>query len=187
MYCPQCGQQQVSEIVRFCSKCGFPLDGVIQLLENRGMMPAYHAVDGAKEISPRRRGVRQGGILLLTGALVVPILGVLDSFAGNSSLLDIFVAIAAILCFLGGPLRMIYAALFEEGAPIRQAGSASYLSPSTPQQSGVRGRGAEALPPAPANPATGWRSRPNTAELVRPPSVTENTTRLLDKDKPKDR
>jgi hypothetical protein len=187
MYCPQCGQQQISEIVRFCSKCGLPLDGVIQLLENRGMMPTYHAVDGPKEISPRRRGVRQGGILLLTGALVVPILGVLDSFAGNSSLLDIFVAIAAILCFLGGPLRMIYAALFEEGAATRPAGSSSYLTPSVPLQSGMRGRGAEALPPAPANPATGWRSRPNTAELVRPPSITENTTRLLDKDEPKDR
>ena len=187
MYCPQCGQQQVSESVRFCSKCGFPLDGVIQLLENRGMMPVYHAVDGAKEISPRRRGVRQGGILLLTGALVVPILGVLDSFAGNSSLLDIFVAIAAILCFLGGPLRMIYAALFEEGAPIRQAGSSSYLPPSAPQQSEIRGRGAEALPPAPVNPGLGWRPQPNTAELFRPPSVTENTTRLLDKDKQKDR
>jgi hypothetical protein len=187
MYCPQCGQQQISEIVRFCSKCGLPLDGVIQLLENRGLLPRYHAVEGAREISARRRGVRQGGILLLTGALVVPILGVLDSFAGNSSLLDIFVAIAAILCFLGGPLRMIYAALFEEGAPIRQAGSSSYLAPSVPLQSGMRGRGAEALPPAPANPATGWRSRPNTAELVRPPSITENTTRLLDKDEPKDR
>jgi hypothetical protein len=187
MYCPQCGQQQISEIVRFCSKCGLPLDGVIQLLENRGVLPLYHAVDGAREISARRRGVRQGGILLLTGALVVPILGVLDSFAGNSSLLDIFVAIAAILCFLGGPLRMIYAALFEEGAATRPAASSSYLTPSVPLQSGMRGRGAEALPPAPANPATGWRSRPNTAELVRPPSITENTTRLLDKDEPKDR
>lgn len=187
MYCPQCGQQQISEIVRFCSKCGLPLDGVIQLLENRGVLPVYHAVDGAKEISARRRGVRQGGILFLTGVLVVPILGVLDSFARNSSLLDIFVAIAAILCFVGGPLRMIYAALFEEGAATRPAASSSYLAPSVPLQSGMRGRGAEALPPAPANPATGWRSRPNTAELVRPPSITENTTRLLDKDEPRDR
>jgi zinc-ribbon domain len=187
MYCPQCGQQQISEIVRFCSKCGLPLDGVIQVLENRGVLPVYHAVDGAKEISARRRGVRQGGILFLTGVLVVPILGVLDSFARNSSLLDIFVAIAAILCFVGGPLRMIYAALFEEGAATRPAASSSYLAPSVPLQSGMRGRGAEALPPAPANPATGWRSRPNTAELVRPPSITENTTRLLDKDEPRDR
>jgi hypothetical protein len=187
MYCPQCGQQQVSENLRFCSKCGFPLDGVIQLLENRGMMPVSQALDGAKEVSARRRGVRQGGILLLAGALVVPILGVLDSYASNSSLLDIFLAIAAILCFVGGPLRMIYAALFEEGAPLRQAGSSSYLAPSVPQQSEIRGRGAQALPPAPVNPAMGWRPRPNTAELVRPPSITENTTRLLDKDKPKDR
>jgi len=37
------------------------------------------------------------------------------------------------------------------------------------------------LPPPPAQSALGWR-RPNTAELVNPPSVTENTTRLLDKE-----
>ena len=28
MFCPQCGQQQVSDVTRYCSRCGFPLDGV---------------------------------------------------------------------------------------------------------------------------------------------------------------
>ena len=182
MHCPQCGQQQAPEVVRFCSRCGFPFDGVIQLLANGGMLPAFEQVEGAKEISPRRRGVRQGGILLLTGILLVSILGVLSSFSG-SSFLELLTAIAAILCFVGGPLRMIYAALFEEGAPKWQRTITPYASPM-PLHGGAPAR--NALPAPQARQAPGWIQRPRTAELARPPSVTEGTTRLLDKDEPRD-
>ncbi len=81
MFCPQCGQQQTSGLIRFCSRCGFPLDGVIQLLGNGGMLPAYRSPEEATQMSPRKKGVRQGGILFLSGILVVPLLGVLSSFA----------------------------------------------------------------------------------------------------------
>jgi len=92
-------------------------------------------------------------------------------------------ALAAIVCFIGGPLRMLYAAVFEEGAPnpFHQA-ARPYVSPpiSSPQFGGPVHN--PALPPPPAQSASGWRSRPITAELANPPSVTENTTRLLDKE-----
>ena len=184
MFCPQCGQQQVSGVVRFCSRCGFPLDGVIHLLSNAGMMPIYRGPEESKEMSPRKKGVRQGGILLLSGVLLVPILGVLDSYARNSTFLDILVAFAAIICFVGGPLRMLYAALFEEGAP--NPFSAAAARPYTPvhrpaPQFGSPMQNAALPPPSVQSPA-GWRPRPITAELVSPPSVTENTTRLLDKE-----
>src|SRR5262245_44242060 len=113
MFCPQCGQQQATGVVRYCSRCGFPLDGVIHLLGNGGILPVYSSPDEPVQISARRRGVKQGGILLLSGAVVVPILGVLASFS-NAAFLEILVAFAAIICFVGGPLRMLYAALFEE-------------------------------------------------------------------------
>ena len=185
MYCPQCGQQQASGIVRFCSRCGFPLDGVIQLLGNGGMLPVYRSPDEPVPISPRRKGVKQGGVLLLSGAVLVPILGVLSSFS-NSAFLEILLALAAIICFLGGPLRMLYAALFEEGAPnpMRAYGPPPIPAPQ-PQQFGPP-RQTPSLPPPPARSASGWR-RPNTAELANPPSVTENTTRLLDKEDRTDR
>lgn len=187
MYCPQCGQLQASEVVRFCSRCGFPLDGVIHLLHNRGLLPTYPVGEVSTEVSPRKRGVRQGGILLLTGALLVPILGVLNSFS-SGPFLDILVAVAAIICFLGGPIRMIYAALFEEGAPPRvPVPLATYAAPPVmPLRSAMPGRAGNALPPASVNPTSGWRARPTTAELAQPPSVTENTTRLLDKDEPRE-
>jgi hypothetical protein len=181
MFCPQCGQQQTTGAIRFCSRCGFPLDGVIQLLGTGGMIPVYHRnPDEPVVISPRRKGVKQGGLLLLSGAVVVPLFGVMASF-GHSAFLEILTAFAAIICFIGGPLRMLYAALFEEGAP-RPIGP--YGPPMQRPQFGPPMQH-QALPPPPVR-TTGppnWRSRPNTAELPTPPnSVTENTTRLLEKE-----
>jgi hypothetical protein len=184
MFCPQCGQQQVSGAVRFCSRCGFPLDGVIQLLGNGGMLPVYRSPDEPVQISPRRKGVKQGAVLLLSGAVIVPILGVLASFS-NAAFPQILAALAAIICFVGGPFRMLYAALFEEGAPKRIP---LYGTPpmAVPQQFGPP-RQNTALPPPPARPVSTWRNQPTTAELNQRPSVTENTTRLLDKEDRTDR
>jgi hypothetical protein len=154
---------------------------VAHLLANRGALPSYQLDDGSGEMSPRKRGVRQGGALILAGAVLVPLLAVLNAYTPLP--LEIFVALAAVICFIGGPLRMLYAAIFEEGGSLRrQIGPSSYAPPaSMPAQLGTPVRGS-ALPPSRANPASGWRPRPNTAEILQPPSVTENTTRLLDED-----
>ena len=186
MFCPQCGQQQVSGVIRFCSRCGFPMDGVIQLLGTGGMVPAYRASDEPVKASPRKKGVTQGGVLFLSGIVLVPILGVFASYS-NSSFLEILAALAAIVCFIGGPIRMLIAALFEEGAPrpIQHYGPAMPMHVA-PQQFPSHNQ-PQALPPPPARSPGAWRPRPNTAELVNPPSVTENTTRLLDKEDRTDR
>jgi len=185
MFCPQCGQQQVTGVVRFCSRCGFPMDGVIQLLGSGGMVPAYRTSDEPVPVSPRRKGVKQGAMLLLAGVVLVPILGMLASFS-SATFPQILAGLAAIICFIGGPIRMLYAALFEEGAPspIRQYGPP--IPMHAPQQFTPHAQ-APALPPQPARSPGAWRRRPNTAELVNPPSVTENTTRLLEKEDRTDR
>ena len=180
MFCPQCGQQQLAGVIRFCSRCGFPLDGVMQLLSSGGIIPSYRESDEPVKVSPRKRGVKQGGVLLLSGAVLVPILAMFASFAHNSTFLEILAALAAIVCFIGGPLRMLYAAVFEEGAPQRPRVFGPPVGMHVPQQF-VPHASASALPPAPVRPPVSWR-RPNTAELANPPSVTENTTRLLDKE-----
>ena len=185
MFCPQCGQQQVTGVIRFCSRCGFPLDGVIQLLSSGGIIPAYRASDEPVQISARKKGVKQGGLLFLSGILIVPILGMFASFS-NSSFPQMLTILAALICFVGGPLRMLYAALFEEGAPNPMR---LYQQPVpmhvAPPQFSPQGQ-APALPPPAARMPSSWR-RPNTAELANPPSVTENTTRLLDKEDRTDR
>jgi hypothetical protein len=183
MYCPQCGQQQAPDAARYCSRCGFLLDGVTYLLHNNGLLPVASPGQPG-EISPRRRGVKQGGVMLLLGAVLVPVIAVFASFT-NGVFFEIIAAIAAIVCFVGGPLRMIYAALFEEGAPRPLSMPlTSYAPPALQPRPPIPSRAS--LPPPPVNQSLPWRARPNTAELISPPSVTENTTRLLDKDEPRE-
>jgi len=120
---------------------------------------------------------------MLIGAVLVPLLGIFSSFAPFriSVAFEFFAAAAAILCFVGGPLRMLFAALFEEGAPPRPyAMPPVYAQPAMPPP--VR---LAALPQATATPTAGWRARPQTAEIVQPPSVVaDHTTRLLEKSEP---
>jgi len=182
MFCPHCGQQQITASLRFCSRCGFPLEAVLQVLATGGLLPSFPGPI-SKEPSPRRKGVKQGALLILLGIILVPLLGVLSSFnAGN--LFDILTPMAAIFFFLGGLLRMLYAALFEEGAPRYRPMMPGYAPPTMPTQFQATPRVGSLPPAASVPPATAWRTRPNTAEILQPPSVTENTTRLLDKDDP---
>lgn len=157
------------------------MDGVIHLLANSGMLPIYRSADEPTQMSPRKRGVRQGMILLLTGALLVPILGVLTNFS-NSTFLEVLVALAAIICFVGGPLRMLFAAVFEEGAPNRLV--RPYVAAPVPAPHFVPQVQRAGLPPPAVQPPMSWKPRPTTAELAAPRSVTEGTTRLLNKEDP---
>ena len=101
--------------------------------------------------------------------------------------MEILTAVAAIICFIGGPLRMLYAAVFEEGAPNTLRAYGPPAAPMhAPQQFAARPQ-TPALAPPPARAQGNWRGRPVTAELANPPSVTENTTRLLEKEDRSDR
>lgn len=180
MFCPRCGQQQIVEEVRFCPRCGFTLGFVSELLANNGMLPSHLVPDNplARELSPRRRGVRQGGMAMLIGAALTPILGIIGAatgVGGEMALIGVVILIAALA-------RLLYAAIFEEG----HAGVAPYvgLSPHGQQQPAPLFQPAQprgSLPPQQQAHAPASFRRGDTAELVAPPaSVTENTTRLLD-------
>lgn len=184
MHCPQCGQQQAPGEVRFCSRCGFPLGGVTELMAHGGNLPRLEAVEPTeKKISDRRKGVQQGVMLIMLGIVLTPLLAVLSSYLGTP---EMFVAISAIACFVGGPLRILYALIFEEGA-LHQPHyivQQNYAPPPTMPAASFQpqGRTHAALPPQQSTNIPQWRNRPNTSELVAPPSITENTTRLLEKE-----
>jgi predicted amidophosphoribosyltransferase len=59
MYCPQCSQEQVSEEMRFCSRCGFPLAIVSQLVRNGGALEGFDP-EAKGQLSPRQKGIRWG-------------------------------------------------------------------------------------------------------------------------------
>lgn len=184
MYCPQCGQQQTSSEMRFCSRCGFPLGGVTELLANGGVLQSTGGEELREQaLSPRRKGVKQGVVMMLVGTVVVPVLGILNSYQDQTTMLEVLVAISAIIFFAGGLMRILYALLFESSKPDIRSDAHVDVPSATPAQLDARAR-VSALPPAQSIPVSNFTPRPmNTAELRQPPSVTENTTRLLDEDK----
>ena len=178
MFCPECGQQQVSNEVRFCSRCGFQLAGVTGLLATRGALTVGGAPPADLPDTPRRKGVRQGAKILLIGILLIPVFAILGDAFGGQNGED--AAVAGVIVLLAGMLRMIYAALFEDGPYRKQAMLGQhYVAPVAPPLAAPP-RGAE-LPPAQSVTAQGYAPpRVNTAEINYRPSVTEHETQLLD-------
>jgi hypothetical protein len=153
------------------------------VLATGGAVPTRYVQPSYKELSPRSKGIRQGALMMLSTLLLVPLVAIIG--VGILDLSGAIVAITAVMCFLGGLLRILYALLMEEPVPPASSESmAGYPQPGAPQF--ARPGQNQALPPASVNTAA-WRPRPNTAEIYQPPSVTENTTRLLDKDESKNR
>jgi len=179
MYCPQCGQQQLSEAARFCSRCGFRLETVAGLLATGGAPLAYAQQLEPGPETPKRKGARLGGKLMLSGMFLMPAMGLLSELIGSP---EEFVIIGVIV-FLAGLFRLLYALIFEEGPYRRQpqpAQTPGYVPPAqfTPP------REVSALPPQPATPARGYvPPRADTADLPYRPSVTEGTTRLLERER----
>lgn len=184
MYCPQCGQQQAVSEMRFCSRCGFPLGGVAELLANGGVLQAAGGEELREQaLSPRRRGVRRGVVMMLLGAVIVPVLGILNSYQEDTPLIEFFVAVSAVIFFAGALMRILYALLFESATPGVKRDSITDVLPVSPATLNA-GSHVSALPPAQSIPVSEFKPRRmNTAELRHPPSVTENTTRLLDEEK----
>jgi hypothetical protein len=175
MFCPQCGQQQASDAARFCSRCGFQLAAVSGLLATNGAAPelAFEAVPAPE--SPRRIGARLGGKLMLSGMFLGLALAILSELVGFQD----EVALLGMLVFIAGFFRLLYALIFEDG-PYRRhlQRQPSYVPQFAPP------RDVSALPPPQAQPARGYvPPRPDTAELAYRPSVTEGTTRLLDRER----
>jgi hypothetical protein len=181
MYCPQCGQQQVSDATRYCSRCGFLLEGVGLVLASGGQVPMRQVQSGDRKLSPRSKGIRQGAMMMLSTLLLVPLVAIIT--VNFLEPLVFLIGVTAIVCFVGGLLRILYALLMQDEVAPLEINPAPGYSPPTQFDSPAR----TTLPPASANAATGWRPRTNTADIYQPPSITENTTRLLDKEDPKTR
>jgi hypothetical protein len=159
------------------------MEGVMHVLAHGGMLPHYPTGPEETTISPRKKGVKQGVLLMLLGVLITPIFGIMSAFSGGP-ISDIFAfcaAITAVICFVGGPLRMLFAAIFEEGAkPKPYIGAPAYMPPVMPAAPLPPQARISALPP-PAVSTQPWRARPETAEIVPPTSVPDHTTKLLEK------
>jgi zinc-ribbon domain len=180
MFCPRCSQQ-ASDEVRFCSRCGFPLDDLAELVESGGY---FERVTGeeARALSPRQRGIRKGALTMIAGVTFAVLAVLLTLFKE-----DFFVLLLpAALVFIFGIMRLLYGVLLEDDSARAKAARRVTATPHDKaraklDRAGVRG--AE-LPPARAVPASAFTSaRADTSDMAAPPSVTESTTRLLEEDK----
>ena len=169
MYCPQCGQQQIAENTRFCSRCGLPTNELAEWLTSGGSIGLRNE-STVTSPSPKRKGIKRGAKVLFLGAVLAPI------FLGLSFAVDspepLFIPFTV---FFAGLLLILYSVLFSEDAPPVQRQSKRPVEQVAGQFS------SNALPPASNLWATNIEGRRvKTSEIVQPPSVTENTTRLLD-------
>src|SRR5215207_3872114 len=72
MYCPECSQQQASDEVRFCPRCGLQLDAVQRLLAGDGCVAAATGEELRAAAAPaRKREVLWGATRMLVGAISV--------------------------------------------------------------------------------------------------------------------
>lgn len=171
MYCPNCGQQQISEEMRFCSRCGIALSGLAEWLAG-GRLPARPR-DEAKPtvaLSPRRKGIRRAAKLMFFSGVLFPVFLFISLVADEGGPM-----VVPIILFFVSLVLMLYARFFSDKtvpAPaMNQAAQTSALGTASTRGS---------LPPAANNPIPVGRQQVRTNELAQPPSVTENTTRLLD-------
>lgn len=166
---------------RFCSRCGFPLTGISHLISNNGELPQIIEKNDTTAISARKRGIKQGAVLMLFGMIVVPVIAII-AVASHSE--PWFVILVSILTFWGGILRMLYAMLFESKNV--SAENESILPEFVSKRFSSKQKKLKELSPAqtiPVStytpPATDWRNTTN--DLVAPPSVTDETTKFLTK------
>ena len=182
MHCPKCGQQQISDEIRYCSRCGFLLTGIAEVVSNDGLIPGG-SVAGRNASSPRKRGIKQGAFIFLLTFLIVPLIAIIAIAVGEK---PIAAAMTAVFLIFGGLLRIVYALMFESveaGVPTIEdkliVASKSLLS--------KRAKNRE-LPPGISIPASAyiapetenWR---DSNDLVHSASVTDSTTKLLQKER----
>jgi endogenous inhibitor of DNA gyrase (YacG/DUF329 family) len=171
MYCPKCGQQQINDSTRFCSRCGLQISELAQWLAGGGTLALNEEATPPEGVSPKRKGVRRGAKLIFFSVVLFPIfLGLSIAVDEPGPLLLPFTV------FLAGLTYLLYHLIFsEQTAPTKtRQTQPARLAP---------GFGPNALPPG----STVWANNVSadavrTSELAQPPSVTENTTKLLDKD-----
>ena len=168
MFCPKCGQQQISETTRFCSRCGLAIGGLAEWLEGGGALSLRDEAAPLVSHSPRRKGISRGAKLMFLSGVLMPI------FFGMGILVDgPAPLIVPITIFLAGLSMMLYARLFaEETAPVRSLKTGPTGLRAVSEQNAL-----PSASPAVANILGGQTVR--AAELAEPPSVTEHTTRLL--------
>ena len=168
MYCPKCSQIQTEDGLRFCSRCGFQLGVVKELLAERDSAPVVTAGSQAppKFFSRRKQDLLFGATVMSVAATIVVQLS--------------WVAPKAALIF---PVWMIWLgfSLFVLSFDVLVRVARRFFSDDD-HVSDLRSLSTSESPPMQNLPVTALGfDRVNTGEIRQPLSVTDHTTNLLNK------
>ena len=174
MYCPNCGQQQVSNEMRYCSRCGLALSGLYDWLAGGRVVvdPTPEPPPLPPPLSRRRKAIRRAAKAMFFSGVLFPVFLIIAIAEGDPGPL-----VVPFFVFFVSLAWMLYARLFMDPGPTvslkhaQQPSRVVSMPAHTP------------LPPASTIPIGDLRGpQVRTNELAQPPSVTENTTRFLDKE-----
>lgn len=183
MFCPQCGQQQVSGETRFCSRCGLQLGLLPEMIAHGGMLPQLTQMMNSqkKTVFNKKNGVV---FSLFWFIFFVPFLA---SVFGGVLNVDELAALCALIGVFGGLIILLASLIWlpsskpKFGMPMMDPSQTAHGLYGNPQHS--------ALPPQQsqpvssyAPPAAGAWKAPDTDDMLRRGSVTDSTTRLLERD-----
>jgi hypothetical protein len=183
MFCPRCSQEQISDDVRFCKSCGFPLVDVTEALKNDGLVNR-NVIPITQDL---KKNVMKALVLMSLSAIFFLLTLILGT--PEPSYFVQFNMLVGILCYLFG-LVWIAHSFWKKSKDIPRYvdDQGRYLVLGKSQSLGDR---RQASPPqlnetdlsqiVNANVLPG--KNPKTSELIeRPPSIAEGTTKLLEKD-----
>ena len=183
MHCPRCGQEQISAEIKFCSRCGFPLGLVSEILFHGGFLPQLADLPKNKKWLTRKNALKFCLVWFMLFTLI------LTPLAGSTGVKEA-AAFFGIIGTMGSLVMLVLTFLFLPKASKNfQNENILQSAQQQPAQFSGRMNNQAALPPQqtqPAQsymppPANSWKA-PETGELVRPGSVTEGTTKLLRKE-----
>ena len=184
MHCPRCGQQQVSNETKFCSRCGFQMALVSELLANNGFLPQLNALYSQKPgIVTKKNGVFFTILWFIFWVMMLPAFFGLageEDAAGVSAVFGIFSTIMLLIASL---------AFLKKSPKVYTVPLVEIPQPQQPNYFAAPGH-VQALPPPQQQPPAqaytapqgSWRA-PDTGEFAATPgSVTDSTTKLLTRD-----
>ena len=181
MHCPRCGQQQVSDQIKFCSRCGFQLGLIAEILAHGGTLPQLAELYSKKSgWFTKKNGVILAALWFISFVMMLPAFFAIAGADDGAGVLAIFGVFTTMM------ILIISLALLPSSRKKFQLPAGEMPQHGMP--AGLHGNvGHGALPPQQTQPAASyippegsWRA--DTADLARPGSVTEGTTRLLKKD-----
>src|SRR6185295_1239105 len=124
MYCPKCGQQQISDEMRFCSRCGLALSGLAEWLAGGGIPARRTDAGQIPSDTARRRGIRRAKKLMFFSGVLFPVFLVISLAVDEGGPMVI-----PFLLFFVSAVLMLYARLFSDKYPtaMNQAAQTSAL------------------------------------------------------------